>query len=252
MGTYKGKSGNDIIIGSSRADFIFGYGGDDMIRAGGGDDQVYGGDGNDTIYGDGGNDTINGDAGNDHIYGGDGNDGMSGSDGDDTLEGGAGNDGLNGGAGNDILLGGDGNDFLGISTGNDSLSGNSGADLFRVANESDQGGNGMTVITDFLVGTDLLQGRSGWDANKNIAGEQRWEYVGSAAPTSSLPNGNGQATFSYENGATVLRLYNNDGDFNADLVLAFQGQYDPHDLNIMLLDSVTSQYTDSAIVFGWI
>lgn len=249
MGTYKGHAGNDTMFGSAKADYMFGYGGADVIHGLGGDDQIYGGDGSDTLFGDAGNDSLYGEAGDDHIYGGDGDDGLSGGEGDDVLEGGAGNDGLNGGAGADTLLGGDGNDYLGISTGNDMLTGGAGIDTFRIAQESDQGGNGLTTVTDFTVGVDVLVGESHWDANPNLPGEQRWEYVGAAPLSSPLADGNGQATVNFENGSTVLRLYNNDGNLSADLVLAFQGTYSPQDLQIHLRDAVTGQYTDAAILF---
>jgi hypothetical protein len=82
-----------------------------------------------------------------------------------------------------------------------------------------------------------------------LDGFQQWQFVGSTAPISALANGNGQATVSYENGDTVLRLYNNDSNFAADFTLSLTGSYTAEQLQIMLFNSSTSAYTDAAILF---
>ncbi|GBG16043.1 calcium-binding protein, partial [Novimethylophilus kurashikiensis] len=67
---------------------------------------------------------------------------MMGGAGDDTMSGGAGNDTLVGGAGNDILTGGIGNDVFRFNTAPDAI-------------------NNVDTITDFGVGSDVIQLENG-------------------------------------------------------------------------------------------
>jgi hypothetical protein len=87
-------------------------------------------------------------------------DATSGSDAD-TLNGGDGNDHLNGGYGDDILNGGAGNDLLKGRFGNDSITGGDGVDTLYYHIQEVNGkfisADGNDTMTDFTVGTDIIQ-----------------------------------------------------------------------------------------------
>ena len=108
---------------------------------------------------------------------------LAGSTGSETIVGSSQADSIIGAAGNDNLSGGDGNDTIDGGTGNDRMSGGAGVDVFitsatagssTAASSSNFGGanvggssidnlifdNGVDIITDFVVGTDILSGRS--------------------------------------------------------------------------------------------
>jgi Ca2+-binding RTX toxin-like protein len=85
-----GGSGNDLIVGDSRAN---------VLRGGPGDDILVGGAGNDLLYGEAGADAVYGGAGNDIVTGG----GGTATDLSDTLVGGDGNDTLQGDAAADMF-----------------------------------------------------------------------------------------------------------------------------------------------------
>lgn len=253
MGTYNGKRGDDTIRGSKRDDFINGKEGNDILSGGNGNDTIYGWYGNDTLYGESGNDRLNGDWGNDLLDGGIGDDTLVGGDGIDTLLGGDGNDVLNGGAGEDALQGGTGRDELAGGFGSDVLTGGIGEDWFLFFDQVESEGDG-DLITDFEPGIDRIYAGTPanlWDANSSLEGRQQWEFVGADAGN-QLDNGNGRATVSFEDGATVLRLFNSDGDNDADFVLKFEGEFQPQDLQIQLFDSVVGNelvFTEG-ILFG--
>ena len=105
-------------------------------------ESVAGGLGSNTFTGTSGNDVVQSYDGNDVFTLGEGADSAFAAGGDDSLDGDGGNDGLDGGAGSDTLDGG---------TGNDTLKGGSDADtyLFEV-------GDGQDTITDFAIGSDLI------------------------------------------------------------------------------------------------
>ena len=248
MGVYNGNKKNDVIVGSNKDDFINGKEGDDHLSGGGGNDEIHGWYGNDQMYGGAGDDRMFGEFGSDYMEGGDGNDIVNGGDDVDTLLGGNGADLVYGGTGNDTISGGSGHDEISGDAGIDTLTGGADDDWFFFAYQSDSAGAG-DVITDFQGGVDRLMGDTyptAWDANASLGGRQLWEYVGSM-PGSALANGNGRATVSSEGGYTVLRLYNNDGDDNADFVLNLQGIVSAQDLQITLWDG--SGWNASAIIF---
>jgi Ca2+-binding RTX toxin-like protein len=167
-----GEQGNDTLDGGKGGDVLSGGLGNDSLLGGKGDaaDRLEGGDGNDTLDGDSGNDTLAGNDGLDSLLGGKGNDQLNGGldadtvDGganDDILDGGFGNDLVQGGADNDVATGGGnddtvegggGNDTLSGGAGFDTLTGNADADVFDFDNIT----SGLDTITDFLVGTDLI------------------------------------------------------------------------------------------------
>jgi Ca2+-binding RTX toxin-like protein len=81
------------------------------------------------------------------IVGNAGNNVLVGLAGSDSLSGAAGNDSMDGGAGNDTLIGGGGAD---------TLIGGLGGDRFLLSAFSDSQIGTMDVITDFVIGTDVL------------------------------------------------------------------------------------------------
>ena len=97
----RGRSGRDVMTGSS---------GDDTLRGRGGDDKLKGKKGDDRLFGNGGGDRLVGGKGDDILNGGGGTDTLIGNAGDDILLGKGGRDRLIGGAGEDILTGGGGQD----------------------------------------------------------------------------------------------------------------------------------------------
>ena len=167
--TILGMSGDDLIFGNQDRDMISGNKGDDTIFAGKDDDFVRGGQDNDLIFGDFGNDTVCGDLGNDTVFGmlGDdillgnkGDDVLNGNQGKDTVCGGEGNDLARGGQDDDLVLGGSGDDTVYGDMGNDTISGCEGNDLLIGGKGRDvfvlAQGQGSDIITDFIVGEDLL------------------------------------------------------------------------------------------------
>jgi Ca2+-binding RTX toxin-like protein len=129
----RSRSGNDTMIGTSRADTLFANQGDDTVTALGGDDVVLAGMGNDVVTGD------------------DGDDRLGGNQGDDTIDGGAGNDIAVGGQDDDTIYGGAGDDWLSGDRGRDVLTGGDGADRFQFSAISE-----VEIITDFSDGVDGL------------------------------------------------------------------------------------------------
>lgn len=165
---------------------------------------------------------------------GSGNDLLLGTNGANVLDGGGGNDVIAGFRGNDTILGGAGSDNIYGGAGTDSLSGGPGKDLFQFFFFTDsRAGDGIDTITDFTsIGPIAERDRidlKALDSNPSLAGTQAWEFIGSSPPTAPSADGNGQATLTFDGTKTVLNLYANDGDFNADFTLNIMGQhtYDP-------------------------
>lgn len=149
-----GNSLNNSIIGNNNSNILSGLDGNDTLSGGSGNDTLHGGTGNDSLSGGSGNDTLNGDSGN------------------DSLSGGSGNDTLNGGDGDDIITGG---------TGKDTMSDGNGTDTYRyfATSESTAGVN-RDVILDFSRGFDKID-LSVIDANITLAGNQAFNFIGTAA-----------------------------------------------------------------------
>ncbi|MFN3388143.1 MAG: calcium-binding protein [Allosphingosinicella sp.] len=190
-----GGSGGDTLAGGTGADYMEGNDGDDVYLVDDAGDVVVelAGEGIDHIYttlsvytlGDhvenlswnafGGSFTGTGNALDNLIYGGGGNDVLSGADGNDTIRASAGDDTLDGGNGDDLLVGG---------AGADTYTGGAGADTFRIGYYESGTGAAADTITDFASGTDLID-LAGWDADINVAGDQAFTFVGSAAFTAT-------------------------------------------------------------------
>lgn len=138
--------GSDTIsfngFGSRDNKAVSGSGHDDLFM-GGGDDTAIGGFGDDTINGHSGDDCLNGSKGDDSLLGGHGEDTLQGKNGDDTAIGGSGDDLVTGGRGSDVIRGG---------SGDDTLTGGKDADVFVWKD----GDTGYDKITDFLLGTDVI------------------------------------------------------------------------------------------------
>lgn len=165
--TLVGNSGNDSLAGGDGIDDLRGGDGADRLSGGRDDDFIDGGAGNDVITGETGNDTISGGSGIDIIFGGDGNDIIDGEEDRDVIDGGVGDDIILGSGGSDTLRGASGTDRLNGGTGNDDLTGGTGNDTFQFEN-----GFGVDTITDFTIGSDILDLRDvngATQANLNIS-----------------------------------------------------------------------------------
>ncbi len=172
----QGRGDDDTITGGGGDDTLGGGAGNDSIEAGDSNDFANGGAGNDTVLGDEGNDTLRGGSGNDRILGGEDNDNIAGGLGNDTLlgedgddmmfgqggadafNGGEGEDYIHGGAGGDTLSGANGDDTLVGGGGSDQLTGGNGADVFEFQSfaQSRATGGQFDIITDFQIGSDLI------------------------------------------------------------------------------------------------
>jgi hypothetical protein len=109
--------------------------------------------GNDTIVGTGAADSISGASGNDNLFGSNGPDTINGGDGDDTIDGAKGNDILTGGAGVDFFITSAIAGSSTVATGNTLASTITSGNTLTFA-------NGVDIITDFAVGTDILRNRN--------------------------------------------------------------------------------------------
>jgi serralysin len=135
----------------------------------------------------------------------------------DLLNGTPGRDQINGLAGRDVIFGNGGDDILIGGSGTDLLFGGAGADVFLYTTISDAPRvTGITaflnreIIGDFQTGIDRID-LSAIDANINIAGNQAFTFIGSAA---------------FSRVAGQLRYANGilSGDVNGDNVADFEIQ----------------------------
>ena len=206
MANIRGTAGKDTLNGTSLADVILGGGDDDTIDGGAGNDKMFGETGNDTFLGGDGVDTMDGGADVDTVtYAqstsgvkvslatGNGSGGqaegdtlisienLTGSQHRDFLFGSDGSNTINGGQGNDLISAGGGNDVVFGGTGNDVLSGGGGSDTFVFSSGHFFGGNnnGADIITDFQVGVDVLEFRSGgWAGHVESLNDLSFSQVG--------------------------------------------------------------------------
>ena len=238
-----GSSFADFLTGNGAANVLNGVDGNDVLIGGGGNDTLIGGDGNDTLVGRGGNDTLNGGPGTDTVHyagspagvtvnlgagtatGGWGNDTiiaaekvigtafndvLTGNSGANLLAGLGGNDALNGAGGNDNLSGAHGNDVLIGGPGKDGLLGGNDADIFRFNSITETlPGAPRDVIMDFSRAQGDKIDVSGIDARLDLAGNQAFTFIGTAAFTGI----DGQL----RQGGNVIQ-----GDVNGDQVADFE------------------------------
>ncbi|WP_425052385.1 calcium-binding protein [Psychromarinibacter sp. S121] len=182
-----GNGQQNTLLGNAGNNRLAGGGSSDVIDGGAGDDDIDGGRGNDVLFGGDGNDTIAGRAGNEVIDGGDG---------DDWIFGGLGVDAITSGDGNDTLIGGEGSD---------ELTGGGGQDVFVFARLSDSPNGAGDIVTDFEVGTDLIDLSSFSNGILNIAIGGSFTAAGPSA-----------RTFENSFGNTVLRI-DVDGNGSTDM-----------------------------------
>jgi serralysin len=226
-------AGNDLLYGRDGNDGLWGGAGDDELYGGNGNDNLVGGIGADRLDGGSGADIANyssaatgliadllspglntGDAAGDtyvsieRLYGSRFNDDLRGDDLANLVAGLAGDDTLHGCGGNDTLWGGDGNDRLVGGSGADRLMGGSGADIFIIESVAQSSPAAKDTIGDFLAGTDTIDLRL-IDANSNLAGDQAFLYLGSAAFTGEA------CELNFEDGVVS-------GDINGDGIADFQ------------------------------
>ena len=145
------------VTGTTESDEIWGNSKANVLRGGGGNDRLHGGDGNDTLYG----------AGADRSYG-------NGA----VFDGGAGNDSLIGGNEMGNFDGGTGNDWIFGGAQADNMFGGAGKDKFVYRSISDSAGYPQDTIFDFEEG-DIIDLRR-CDANSGVAGNQAFEFIGTA------------------------------------------------------------------------
>jgi len=262
--TVDGGAGADSILGGNGSEAIAGNGGDDTIEGGYGADTITGGDGVDTasyehsaagvkiglgngsatggdaqgdvlhgvenLVGSAFRDVLTGDANDNLFFGQGGNDSLNGGAGGDTLSGGAGNDTLNGGSGNDSLDGGDGSDMLIGGTGHDILTGGAGADRFVFGN-GQTGATAATrsVITDFSQGQHDLIDLKSMDADRTVAADQAFHFIG----TAKFDGVASELHYQVANGVTVVEGDVN-GDCHADFQIELTGAYQLTDHDFVL------------------
>jgi Ca2+-binding RTX toxin-like protein len=250
-----GAGGGDVLYGYDGHDFLSGNSGDDSLYGGFGHDTLDGGTGADYMEGNDGDDAyivddagdvvveLSGEGDFDIVYSsvatytlpnevenlqwnsygsftatGNALDNIIQSGGsDDILSGGDGNDELRASAGNDTLDGGDGNDYLNGSAGADIYTGGAGSDLFLVGFFESGNGAAADRITDFDTGVDTVD-VSPWDANRNVAGNQAFTWVGTAAFS-----GTAGELRTYFDGVDTWVQADRNGDTVADFEIRFDG-----------------------------
>lgn len=136
---------------------------------------------------------------------------------DDVLSGLDGNDELQASGGNDTLDGGDGDDYLNGSAGADIYTGGAGSDFIKIGFFETGNGSAADRITDFATGVDTID-VSAWDANRNVAGNQAFTWVGSAAFS-----GTAGELRTYFDGTDTWVQADRNGDSVADFEILFDG-----------------------------
>jgi hypothetical protein len=120
-----------------------------------------------TLAGSTGSETIVGSSQADSISGAAGNDSLSGGTGNDTIDGGNGNDRMSGGAGVDFFITSAAGGSSTAATSNSLAATISGSSVDNLIFD-----NGVDIITDFVVGTDILSGRN-TQTLINLVGQSR-------------------------------------------------------------------------------
>jgi Ca2+-binding RTX toxin-like protein len=252
--TLNGTGSADSIYGFDGHDSLYGEDGDDSLYGGLGHDTLVGGLGADYMEGNAGDDayivddigdvvvelsgegdfdivyttvstytlpdevedlrwntsgsfTGTGNALDNIIWGGGSNDVLSGLDGNDELQ---------AGGGNDTLSGGDGDDYLNGSSGADVYTGGAGSDFIRIGFFETGLGSNADRITDFATGDTIDV--SAWDANRNLAGNQAFTWIGSAAFS-----GTAGELRAYFDGVDTRVQADRNGDSVADFEILFDG-----------------------------
>jgi len=164
-----------------------------------------------------------GGVGNDHFSGTNAANYMGGALGNDFLRGFGGNDRIQGGTGKDILIGDGGADLLYLGRFNPTVQFDLEADVAKYISISDSTDENMDEIFNFQ---NIAAGGGGYDkidlssidANPRLAGNQAFQFVGSAG--FSLPGG--EVRLAQFDGATLV-MVDNDGDSTAEMVILIHG-----------------------------
>jgi Ca2+-binding RTX toxin-like protein len=250
---FSGGKGDDSFDGGAGDDGFYGGRGNDTARGGDGDDLFvsaesftlwgehgqpvgydYYASGDDLWIGDAGDDKgiVGQGAGQIIFHGGAGADTLTvdstsastrvvanGGGGADSLEGGLNADTLNGGGGSDLLEGGAGADRIFGGVGRDALWGGGDGDVFVFTAVTDSAaGSGVDVIGDWATGDRL--DFSAIDADASVAGNQAFDFIGSAAFTEA---GQIRAVYSAAKDLTYVQADVN-GDGVADMIVQLAGQ----------------------------
>jgi Ca2+-binding RTX toxin-like protein len=162
--TYRGRAGDDILIGGLDIDFMFGGTGDDLYEVDDAGDQVseLANEGTDTVV-----TTLSSYLLSDNVellsFAGIGSFNGTGNVLDNVITGGSDNDVIVGLAGNDVLNGGLGSDYLAGGEGIDTMAGGVGNDFYAVDNAGDMvielAGEGAdlvrTSLSDYTLGENV-------------------------------------------------------------------------------------------------
>ena len=143
---------------------------------------------------------------------------VSGGGGSDELVGGTFSDFLLGGTDKDTLRGGAGHDYLSGDAGADLLSGGSGDDFFVYGAASDSRGADRDMIYDFSHSAGDLIDLFAIDANEGKAGNQAFDFIGSAGFSGNA----GTLRVVHTRGSTIL-LASTDTDAQVEFSVNFDG-----------------------------
>jgi hypothetical protein len=122
----------------------------------------------------------------------------------------------------DIINGLGGNDTITGGLGADTLTGGTGADRFTYTSLFESRVGNMDVITDFVRLQKDKISLSAIDANTNVAGDQAFAFIGTAA----FSNVAGQLGYQVVNGNTIISGDVN-GDSLADFAIQVNGTFTP-------------------------
>ncbi|MBL0374553.1 calcium-binding protein [Rhizobium sp. KVB221] len=137
-----------------------------------------------------------------------------------VITGNAGNNVLKGMKGDDHLRGGNGTDTLVGGAGADILSGQGGTDTFVFTKVSDSSAVVSDMISDFSHQQHDTIDLAAIDANELVSGNQAFKFIGGAEFHGKL----GELRFEKQVGVTIVQG-DTDGDGDADLVIALQGNH---------------------------
>ena len=235
-----GGAGDDTLWGAAGDDILLGGEGNDILRGDAGADRMYGGDGSDKYYVDNPLDRIIETIG-------DGFDRVSaaisfvlnagteveslvtiktaglnainltGNEFAQTITGNAGTNILSGQGGNDTLRGGDGIDKLIGGLGADRLYGDAGTDIFVFDSYESTTTKARDVIYDFSRAAGEKIDLSALDANRNVAGNQAFTFIGDKAFSSKA----GELRYIHAKGDTYIYA-----DGNGDRIIDFSIRLD--------------------------
>lgn len=199
MANFTGNAADNWIAATDSHGTLRGMGGDDTLNAAGGA-------GGFVLDGGRGDDVLNGRNGDDVLRGGVGNDILGGSTGRDTLSGGAGHDVLRAGEGNDVLWGGAGADRLVGNEGRDTFVFRATTDSSPAASDRIQGFDAPGATRGDVIDLSAI------DANAGLAGNQSFEFGGTAAGHLRV----------VEEGRLTVVLANTDGNPDAEIRIVIE------------------------------